>query len=269
MPSKIIGRKMKLSRELNKYTSLIIVLSVLLAISLVTGATFAWFASSERKVTTISLGDPVVVNIAANNTGEILADGADLPFTINNEYLLPGMRINTFAAVKFQASYTPALLRVKLNVSVEGSNATSEEIALLAEELNKQVWQKAKWNGESYPWICDSSTGWWYYTANKENQVEGDVKSSIVAAIDCETGPIISFLNPYEADQYLLLPTAIDNRYSTAKVTFWFSVQAVQALIPTHEEDPTGEYIVTTIRNVETVFQEAFAGSDSNYDPNA
>jgi hypothetical protein len=95
------------------------------------------------------------------------------------------------------------------------------------------------------------------------------VESSIVAAIDCETGPIISFLNPYEADQYLLLPTAIDNRYSTAKVTFWFSVQAVQALIPTNEEDPTGEYIVTTIRNVETVFQEAFAGSDSNYDPNA
>ena len=74
---------MKVSREINKYTSLIIVLSVLLAISLVAGATFAWFASTDRNVTTINLGDPVVVNIAQNDNGEILPDGADLPFTID------------------------------------------------------------------------------------------------------------------------------------------------------------------------------------------
>ena len=60
------------------------------------------------------------------------------------------------------------------------------------------------------------------------------------------------------------MPTIVDNKFSTAKVTFWFSVQAIQALIPSSPEDNTGTYMVTTIRNVESIFAEAFAGSDSN-----
>ena len=253
---------MKLSKEINKYTSLIIVLSVLLAISLVTGATFAWFASSERKVTTISLGDPVVVNIAANSSGTILMDGEDLPFTINNEHLLPGMRINTFAAVKFQESTTPAVVRVKLNVSVEGGAASQAEIAELASELNAQIHTKAGFDGEGIPWIYDTESGWWYYT-DGENDLS-NVKNSTCKQIDCTLGPVIDFLNPYTKNQFLLLPTSIDNRFTSARITFWFSVQAVQALIPASEEDPNGTYLTTTIANVEEVFREAFAGSDSN-----
>lgn len=253
---------MKLSKEINKYTSLIIVLSVLLAISLVAGATFAWFASTDRAVTTINLGDPVVVNIVEKDDGTILADGAELPFVINNERLLPGMRINTYAAAKFQPSMTPALLRVKLNVSVEGGSASQAEITELAEALNSQIFAKASFDGEGYPWCYDTETGWWYYTNGNNDQQ--DYKNSLVENINCETGPIIEFLNPYTKNQYLLMPSDVDNKFSTAKVTFWFAVQAVQALIPASDDDPTGTYLVTTIRNVERVFNEAFAGSDSN-----
>ena len=263
---------MKISREINKYTSLIIVLSVLLAISLVAGTTFAWFASSEKKATTISLGDPVVVNIAANSGGDILMDHEELPFVINNERLLPGMRINTFAAVKFRESTTPALLRVRLSVSVEGGAASQDEIRELAEELNNQIHTKASLvsyvggDGDAIiPWIYDSSTGWWYYTEGQNDF--SNVKNSTVKEIDCTLGPVVDFLNPYTKNQFLLLPSSIDNRFTSAKITFWFSVQAVQALIPASEEDPTGTYLETTIANVESVFTEAFAGSESNKDP--
>ena len=129
---------MKESKEQNKYTSLIIVLSVLLAISLVAGATFAWFASSQEKLRTISLGDPVVVNIAQDSTGVIKPSGAEIPFTIAGNHLLPGMKVNTYAAVKFQQSHTPAVLRVKLTATVEGGTASTDEIADLATELNQQ-----------------------------------------------------------------------------------------------------------------------------------
>ena len=256
-----MGVKLKVSKAINKYTSLIIVLSVLLAISLVAGATFAWFASSDRSVTTISLGDPVVVNITESDDGKILPDGADLPFTIDSPRLLPGMRINTYAGVKFQASKTPALLRVKLNVTVEGGSANQQETAELVGLLNEQIMAKAAFNGESHPWILDSDTGWWYYT-NGNNDTQ-DIKNSTVEHIVCEAGPVIDFLNPNK-DQVIIMPTIVDNKFSTAKVTFWFSVQAIQALIPSSPEDNTGTYMVTTIRNVESIFAEAFAGSDSN-----
>lgn len=253
---------MKLSKEINKYTSLIIVLSVLLAISLVTGATFAWFASTDRNITSINLGDPVVVNIAEKDDGTILPDGAELPFVINNERLLPGMRVNTYAAVKFQESRTPALLRVKLNVTVEGGSASQAEITELATNLNTQIYTKASFDGEGMPWVYDDESGWWYYTNGNNDRL--NVKNSTCEQINCETGPLISFLDPYNKSQYLKMPYSIDNKFSSAKVVFWFSVQSVQGLIPASETDPTGTYLVTTIRNVESVFNEAFAGSDSN-----
>ncbi len=253
---------MKITKAINKYTSLIIVLSVLLAISLVAGATFAWFASAQQRITTISLGDPVVVNIAKDSSGTILKDGEELPFTISNERLLPGMRINTYAAVKFQASRTPSILRVKLNVSVEGVSASQSEIAELASILNNQINDNASTDGEGHPWIYDNTTGWWYYT-NGENDFL-NIKNSTCYHINCETGPTVEFLNPYTKSQYLIMPTYIDNRFVKAKITFWFAVQAVQALIPAEEDDPSGMYLTTTINNVEEVFQEAFAGSDSN-----
>ena len=258
---------MKFSKEINKYTSLIIVLSVLLAISLVAGATFAWFASTEREVTTITLGDPVVVNIVEQTDGTILADGAELPFIINNQRLMPGMQIKTFASVRFQESKTPALLRVKLNVSVESSGASSAEVADLVENLNNQIIDKAlKFDTELYSlplWVLDTSTGWWYYTGG-DSLDNNDTKNTLVKAIDCTTGPVIDFLNPYTKSQSVIFPTTVDNKFSSSKVTFWFSVQAIQAKIPVSEDDTTGEFVVTTIRNVEDVFAEAFAGSDSN-----
>lgn len=258
---------MKFSKEINKYTSLIIVLSVLLAISLVAGATFAWFASTERELTTVTLGDPVVVNITERTDGTILPDGAELPFTINNVRLMPGMQIKTYAAVKFQASATPALLRVKLNITVESSGATTNEIAELVTSLNNQIYEKAlKFDDEEYSlplWVLDRETGWWYYTAGKSLDND-DTKNTLVEHIDCQTGPIIDFLNPYSKGQNLIFPTEVDNKFSGAKITFWFSVQAIQAKLPISEDDTTGEYMVTTIRNVESVFNEAFAGDESN-----
>lgn len=258
---------MKFSKEINKYTSLIIVLSVLLAISLVTGATFAWFASSEREVTTVTLGDPVVVNITEKTDGTILPDGAELPFTINNVRLMPGMQIKTYASVKFQESKTPALLRVKLNIAVESSGATTTEIAELVNSLNNQIIEKAlKFDTEKYSlplWVLDTSSGWWYYTGGKSLDND-DLQNTLVEHINCETGPIVDFLNPYSKGQNLIFPTEVDNKFSGSKITFWFSVQAIQAKIPVSEDDTTGEYMVTTIRNVESVFNEAFAGNESN-----
>ncbi len=258
---------MKFSKEINKYTSLIIVLSVLLAISLVAGATFAWFASVDREVTEIKLGDPVVVNIAEQTDGTILPDGADLPFTINNVKLLPGMQIKTYASVKFQPSKTPALLRVKLNISVESSGATTGEIAALVNNLNDQIMQKAlKFNDEEYSlplWIYDADSGWWYYTGG-ESLDNNDPKNTLVKSIDCTAGPLIDFLNPYTKGQNLIFPTDVDNKFSGSKITFWFSVQAIQAKIPVSEDDTTGEFRVTTIRQFEEVFDEAFAGDLSN-----
>lgn len=258
------GVEMNESKEQNKYTSLIIVLSVLLAISLVAGATFAWFASSQEKLRTISLGDPVVVNISQNSTGQIKPVGAEIPFVINGERLLPGMRINTYAAVKFQESRTPALLRVKLIATVEGGTASTEEIASLAAVLNQQIYDRA--NGyveEGYKWMLDSTSGWWYYTGGTNNDFVTP-RNSICESINCEAGPILDFLDPYNKGQFVYLPGSVDNKFATAKVTFWFAVQAVQALIPSDSADPNGGFMVPTIENAERVFKEAFSGSDSN-----
>lgn len=252
------------SREQNKYTSLIIVLSVLLAISLVAGATFAWFASSQEKLRTISLGDPVVVNIAQNSEGEIRPVGAEIPFVINGDHLLPGMKINTYAAVKFQESQTPAILRVKVIATVEGGTASTDEIADLATELNDQIYNKAYgYIEEGAKWMFDSTSGWWYYTGGTNNDFVTP-RNSICESINCENGPILEFLDPYKKDQFIYLPGYVDNKFATAKVTFWFSVQAVQAIIPSDSNDPNSGFMVTTIENVEQIFNEAFAGSGSN-----
>lgn len=255
---------MRESKEQNKYTSLIIVLSVLLAISLVAGATFAWFASSQEKLRTISLGDPVVVNIAQNANGEIRPAGAEIPFVIDGEHLLPGMKVNTYAAVKFQESHTPAILRVKLTATVEGGTASTDEIADLAAELNQQIYDKAYgYIEEGAKWMLDPTSGWWYYTGGTNNDFVTP-RNSICESINCESGPILEFLDPYNKNQFVYLPGYVDNKFATAKVTFWFSVQAVQAIIPSDSDDPNSGFMITTIDNVEKIFKEAFAGSDSN-----
>ena len=255
---------MKESKEQNKYTSLIIVLSVLLAISLVAGATFAWFASSQEKLRTISLGDPVVVNIAQDSTGVIKPSGAEIPFTIAGNHLLPGMKVNTYAAVKFQQSHTPAVLRVKLTATVEGGTASTDEIADLATELNQQIYDKAYgYIEEGAKWMLDPTSGWWYYTGGSNNDFVTP-RNSICESINCEEGPLLEFLDPYKKDQYVYLPSYVDNKFATSVITFWFSVQAVQAIIPSDSDDPNSGFMVNTIDNVEKVFKEAFAGSDSN-----
>ncbi len=75
---------------------------------------------------------------------------------------------------------------------------------------------------------------------------------------------LLEFLDPYKKDQYVYLPTYVDNKFATSVITFWFSVQAVQAIIPSDSDDPNSGFMVNTIDNVEKVFKEAFAGSDSN-----
>ena len=248
---------MRESKELNKYTSLIIVLSVLLAISLIAGATFAWFASSQDKSKAITLGDPVVVNIAQDRDGNLRPVGAEIPFTINGDHLLPGMKINPYAAVKFQASLTPAILRVKLSVTVEGGTASTDEISQLVSEINQQIaTQGYGFSSGAANWMLDTDSGWWYYTGGEVNDFVTP-KNSVLKSIDCSGAPLITFMDPAQ-DQVVYLPSYVDNKFATASVTFWFSVQAVQAILPSDSEEGDG-FMINTIANAEHVFEEAFA----------
>lgn len=247
-------------KRLNKYTTIIVVLAVLLALSLMLGVTFAWFASTDEKDKNYYMGDAITLKIAKNNAGDVLADGEDLPFVVDGNYLLPGMKINTFAGVKFAKSNNPALLRVKLTVSVtdgEGGTATEADKLSLQNDLNNKINEiiiKTRWVQKD---------GWFYYLSDSGlNEV---VENSMLEKIECsdEEGALIKFLDPYNPDnpQKISIPSTIKNNMSKCKVTFTFSAQAVQAYIPNITDPNDINSMPTTIANAQTLFNECFAVS--------
>lgn len=252
----------------NKYTVTIIILTVLLAISLVVGTTFAWFASNDTASRTITLGDPVELNIVDQTLNS--SDSFKFAF-IAGDLLVPGMKINVFAKAQFKQSNTPALLRAKINVSVKDSTASPQDVADLQASLNASLQDTVATTG-NYKWVFnggENGDGWWYYLGTNQIVTE-DITQSVMQRIynsnEDKSLRTISFI-----DGYFIFPTTVGNTFAHSKLTFTFEVEGLQAILPSFDEpdkinenEPIGSPFegsrINKITNVASVFNAAFAG---------
>jgi predicted ribosomally synthesized peptide with SipW-like signal peptide len=250
----------------SKYTILIVILSVLLAISLIVGSTFAWFVSSDTASSSIVLGDPVELNIVDLNNQIITGDNKNLPIIIPGNKLLPGMPINVLARVLFTQSNTPALLRAQVNVSVlnvpedpENQEEIDNQTDALLEALNDSLAGSVDAN-----WVYSSTDQWWYYIGS--NAIETNILETVVYRIDNES--------EYEADRRVtfmsgsfIFPYFVGNLFSNADIKFEVEFQAIQGYLPAYEdallqgenEFPYTGFRYNKIKNVVDVFNEAFS----------
>ena len=114
-------------KKLNGSMIAAIVLSVLLIMSITTGATLAWFASRDSATQSLTMGEAVVVTIGEDykqGDGEL---AMNLPVDKETNGLLPGMSITPNIKVQLQKSNTNALLRARFITSVEYPNYYVDE----------------------------------------------------------------------------------------------------------------------------------------------
>lgn len=114
-------------KKLNGSMIAAIVLSVLLIMSITTGATLAWFASRDSATNSLTMGEAVVVTIGEDykqGNGEL---AMNLPVDKATNGLLPGMSITPNIKVQLQKSNTNALLRARFITSVEYPNHYEDE----------------------------------------------------------------------------------------------------------------------------------------------
>lgn len=104
-------------KKLNGSMIAAIVLSVLLIMSITTGATLAWFASRDSAKNSLVMGEAVVVTI-----GEDYKQGdgkLSMNIPVSQGGLLPGMTVTPNVKVQLQKSNTNALLRARFITTVE------------------------------------------------------------------------------------------------------------------------------------------------------
>ena len=246
----------------DKYTILIIILSVLLVISLIVGSTFAWFMSSDSASQSIVLGDPVEMIIVDENN----ADSEDLPMIIPGNRLVPGMQITVLAKVLFTQSNTPALLRAKIGTRITGSTADVGDIAILETQLEAAMGSAVATSG-TQKWVYNSSDDWWYYLGNE--LIEGNVEQSIMKRIDATGETVNERLVTFFSSSFIF-PYVVGNEFANSDVEFSVEFQAIQGYLPAYtdelligenETDPTlAGFRKNRIANVVDVFNEAFAG---------
>lgn len=100
-------------------TIAIIVLSILLLTSIAIGAVLAYFTANQTVVGTVTLGDPVTINITQGG-----ASAASLTFSGN---ALPGTVYDQAIGVSAPASMTDALMRAKLTLANTSSASQNIE----------------------------------------------------------------------------------------------------------------------------------------------
>lgn len=156
-------------KKLNGSMIAAIVLSVLLIMSITTGATLAWFASRDSATSSLTMGEAVVVTIGEDykqGDGEL---AMNLPVNKATNGLLPGMSVTPNIKVQLQKSNTNALLRARFITSVEYPNYYEDEAF-----VNKE---------EKYP---DSFTG----GADARNTFEGRVLNEKARVVFKSTGGV-------------------------------------------------------------------------------
>ena len=106
-------------KKLNGSMIAAIVLSVLLIMSITTGATLAWFASRDSAKNSLVMGEAVVVTIGEDYKQGDGKLAMNLPVDRATGGLLPGMSVTPNVKVQLQQSNTNALLRARFITSVE------------------------------------------------------------------------------------------------------------------------------------------------------
>lgn len=106
-------------KKLNGSMIAAIVLSVLLIMSITTGATLAWFASRDSATNSLTMGEAVIVTIGEDYKQGDGTLAMNLPVDKTTNGLLPGMSVTPNIKVQLQKSNTNALLRARFITTVE------------------------------------------------------------------------------------------------------------------------------------------------------
>ncbi len=114
-------------KKLNGSMIAAIVLSVLLIMSITTGATLAWFASRDSATNSLTMGEAVVVTIGEDYKQGDGKLAMNLPVDKATNGLLPGMSVTPNIKVQLQKSNTNALLRARFITTVEYPNYYVDE----------------------------------------------------------------------------------------------------------------------------------------------
>lgn len=257
------------TKKLSASSVALIVLSVLLVISVTTGATLAWFASQDNAAATFILGEPVIVSVTE-------ADGSDstvLDMAIDSTNLLPGMLIVPDVAVTLDASTTATIMRARIDSVVTGGAGDNAVLnTAFRDELTPVI---------SQSWVYYDTDGWYYFLGDaglNSRVMNTTAEASALGAPDfgattAEYDPVLTgprSLEVVETDTVLAsvvpggtaqtidflttsfrLPTDITNEYANADISLTFYVEALQ------------DYLVITDTNVLPTLDNAKTIMDS------
>lgn len=151
---------MQKTRKFSKSTLAILALSIVLAVSLIAGATFAWFkANVSSGSSTVTTGRLTVGLAGYQGDGETAAtDGNVVLFYSENAIVVPGEVIDVQgvdATFGTEGTLTNIATLLRMRVNFTGDQSSDATLTGSLEGVNEEF---ATLEGEDYD-------GWYYYTA--------------------------------------------------------------------------------------------------------
>lgn len=244
------------SKRFNGSMAAVVVLAVLLAVAIASGATLAWFASQDSASAQFALGDSVVVAVADEDS----AVASDLDIVIPAEYLVPGMQIFPSIYADIEESSTSALLRASIEVTAAwgGGEEPTEVPALWTYETDHWVYNVGEVDEINVPttvantpvalntWIIETylkesftakANGWYYNSGDDYYYFVGNGASysMYMTAVGALSGDSYTNATYATAGTLLANPFAGDETSATDLATAFFDSSADQALVGTSQ----------------------------------
>ncbi len=240
---------------------IIIVLSVLLAISLILGASFAWYTDKSTAQATLQMGGSVDVALLDLNTSNEAEDKLTI-VTTDGKPLAPGRQVRLNAQAKLTESSTPSILRFSIALSITNYNLTADGETLTEEQMQEkidvitaQIMQSITntlntTTNQTHKWR--SYNGYFYYVGDISNPTTTADNAWTLKEIDNTTmGQTI----PLFDDTIITLPgSELDNHFQQSSLVMTITVQALQSILYDHDS-----LVALTSGNVEPYFTQAFS----------
>jgi len=260
--------KIKKRKKISASATAAVVLAVLLVVATTVSATLAWFASRDSAAGSMTLGQPVIVNVTQADASAATA----LTFEVASDYLLPGMLITPDIAVTLQASNTATILRARLDSTVEGVSTA------LADQLNDDF-RDVLTPRINAGWRLNEDDGWYYFlgTTGQNARVmtttaeASTLTTPVFGATLAEYGAVVAAPRAWETTQSATvlgslvpgaaahtvdfltndfrLPTTITNEFANAEIILTFQVEALQDFLVISDAN-----VLPTLANAITIF---------------
>lgn len=253
---------------------IIILLSILLVISLILGASFAWFADQNTGTSTMTMGGKIIIKLENSE--------AKTATFVDETGLMPGAKVESDVNVFIGQSTTPVFLRTKIDIDIapkddsftlsentknmaintfnSGIQSMINDTGTLFLSSSDLTGQDENGSGHSFGNVVTKGAKWiyyegWYYLVSVDQSMDATMPEDI-QLLNIYTGNA-SLLLSFVKGNFYLPGVEWGNELKDCDLTFDITAQAIQIFQTQKDGEERAIYHNETLDEALIVFGEA------------